>query len=101
MFPTDKGTGVSPYVARIISRLDELGTPYQLTSMGTILETVTVEDALNILRLAYDTLANDCERIYVTARMDIRKGDMGRMKQKIRSVKNRLGKRDSKTVNDH
>ncbi|ADU97270.1 MTH1187 family thiamine-binding protein [Thermovibrio ammonificans] len=96
MFPTDKGESVSPYVARIIKMIDESGVPYKLTPMGTVFETETMDEALEILKKAYQQLEPDCNRVYSVVKFDIRKGKSNRLKQKIESVEKKLGKEVSK-----
>jgi uncharacterized protein (TIGR00106 family) len=91
MFPTDKGDSVSEYVSRIMSMMDRNDTAYQLTSMGTIFEAETIEEAFNIINRAYKQLEPDCSRVYSTVKLDIRKGKSGRIIQKVESVKKRLG----------
>jgi uncharacterized protein (TIGR00106 family) len=93
MFPTDKGESISAYVARVLALIDEGGIPYCLTPMGTIIETETFEQALNVLHQAYNQLALDCDRVYVSAKLDIRKGKGGRLTQKIESVEKRVGRK--------
>jgi len=90
MFPTDKGESVSEYVARIIKMFKESDINYQLTPMGTIFEVETIEEANNIINNAYKRLEPDCNRVYTTIKMDIRKNKNNRMKQKIESIKKRL-----------
>ena len=92
MFPTDKGESVSQYVSRIIKMIDESGVSYKLTPMGTIFETDTMEAALEVIYKAYKVLEPDCNRIYTTIKMDIRKSDAGRIHKKIRSIEEKLGK---------
>lgn len=92
MFPTDQGVSVSPYVSRIIDLIDQSGHSYQLTPMGTIIETSTIREALDLIEKAYETLEPDCERVYSTLTFDIRKGKMGRMRQKISSIESKIGK---------
>lgn len=86
MFPTDKGESVSPYVSRIIDMIDRSGVAYQLTPMGTVVETETMKEALLIIEKAYEQLEPDCKRVYSSLKFDIRKGRSGRLKQKIASV---------------
>ncbi len=93
MFPTDKGESVSPYVGRILSYIDESGISYRLTPMGTIIETETLDEALDLFKQAYKQLERDCSRVYVSAKLDIRKGKGGRLTQKIESVEKRVGKK--------
>lgn len=92
MFPTDKGASVSPYVAKIIELISGLGYEYKLTAMGTIVETPTLPEALSVVENAYKLLEPDCERVYVTINLDIRKGDLGRIDSKIKSVTEKLKK---------
>ncbi len=96
MFPTDKGESVSPYVTRIIKMIDESGVPYKLTSMGTVFETETIDEALELIKRAYQQLEPDCNRVYSVVKFDIRKGKSNRMVQKIESVESKLKKEVSK-----
>ena len=96
MFPTDKGESVSPYVTRIIKMIDESGVPYKLTSMGTVFETETIDEALELIKRAYQQLEPDCNRVYSVVKFDIRKGKSDRMVQKIKSVESKLKKEVSK-----
>ena len=96
MFPTDKGESVSPYVSRIIRMIDESEIPYKLTPMGTVFETETMEEALNVIKRAYEQLEPDCNRVYAVVKFDIRKGKSNRLEQKIKSVEKKLGKEVSK-----
>ena len=91
MFPTDKGESVSAEVSRIIQMIRGSGVAYQLTPMGTIIETPTLEAALEIVQHAHDLLDRDAGRIYATIKLDIRKGQSERMDGKIRSVTDKIG----------
>jgi uncharacterized protein (TIGR00106 family) len=95
MFPTDKGESVSNYVSRIIKMIDGLGIPYKLTPMGTVFEANSMEEALEIINIAYKQLEPDCNRIYTVIKMDIRKGAKNRMEGKIKSVEEKLNKKIS------
>jgi len=59
--------------------------------MATIIETETMAQALEIIQKAYVMLEPDCERVYCVATFDIKKGDKGRMSQKIKSIVNQIG----------
>ncbi len=91
IFPTDKGESVSAYVARVIRLVKESGHPYQLTAMGTIVETETMAAATELLNQAYAALAEDCNRIYAAAKFDVRTGPLGRLAAKVRAVEEKLG----------
>ncbi len=92
MFPTDKNESVSPYVSRIIKAIDESGVNYKLTPMGTVFETESLDEALNIIRMSHEQLSPDCGRIYMNLKMDYRKDKSGRLIQKIESIEKKLGK---------
>ncbi|MCW8838679.1 MAG: MTH1187 family thiamine-binding protein [Thiovulaceae bacterium] len=92
MFPTSDdcrdGASVSKQVSKIIDAIDKSGVKYQLTPMGTVVETDTMKEALNIIELAYEQL--DCERIYSSLKFDIRKNSKNRLENKIKSVEKTL-----------
>lgn len=94
MFPTDKGESVSPYVSKIIKHIRRSGFSNQLTAMGTLVETETLPEALSLINEAYKILEEDCERVYVTANIDIRKGKLGRIDSKVRSIEDKLEGKD-------
>ncbi len=93
MFPTDKGESISPYVGRVLAHIDESGIAYRLTPMGTIIETETLDEALDLFKQAYKLLEPDCNRVYVSAKLDIRIGKGNRLTQKVASVEKRVGRR--------
>lgn len=96
MFPTSdecrEGSSVSKHVAKIIDAIDKSGVAYQLTPMGTVIETDTMKEALGIIELAYEQL-EDCERVYSSLKFDIRKNTSNRMSTKINSVEGKLGRK--------
>ncbi len=92
MFPTDKGESVSRYVSKIIEMIRSSGVSFSLTPMGTVMETDTLDQALDIIRKSHDLLAQDASRIYSTVKFDIRRGKENRMEGKIRSVEKKIGK---------
>ncbi len=91
IFPTDKGVSVSEYVARVLRVVREGGHPHVLTAMGTIVETERFEEATRLLEAAYRALEPDCQRVYLVAKFDIRKGPSGRLVAKVRAVEEKLG----------
>ena len=94
MFPTSSdcrdGSGVSKQVSKIIDMIRSTGVSYQLTPMGTIIETNSMSEALDIVQKAYEQL-EDCERVYSALKFDIRKGKSNRLKTKIASVEAKIG----------
>ena len=90
IFPTDKGESKSEYVAKVIKMIKDSGVDYQFTAMGTIIETPTVKEGLEIVEKAYEILQIDCSRIYSTIKIDYRKGYKNRLQQKVKSVESKI-----------
>jgi uncharacterized protein (TIGR00106 family) len=95
MFPTSdecrEGASVSKQVSKVIDAIDKSGVNYQLTPMGTVVETDTMKEALDIIELAYKQLEG-CERVYSSLKFDIRKNTKNRLKSKIESVQRNLNR---------
>lgn len=91
MFPTDKGESVSNYVSRIVLMMEKNTVPYRLTPMGTVFETETMKEALEIINKAYLELEPDCNRVYSSLKFDIRKGKSNRIEGKINSIEQKTG----------
>lgn len=92
MFPTDKGESVSAYVSQVIKMIRESGADYQLTPMGTIIETSTLKDAMVLVENAYTILEKaGCNRVYSSLKLDIRTGKENRLKGKIASIQEKIG----------
>ncbi len=92
MFPTDKGISVSEYVSKIIDMIRQSGCDYKLTAMGTIVETPDMETATGILNNAQKILEPHSDRIYCSAKFDIKKSENGRLTKKIESIESKIGK---------
>ena len=92
MFPTRKSVSVSPFVSKVVDSVRSKGFDNQLTAMGTIVETNTLAEALSVISDAYSTIEDECERVYVTINIDIRKGQAGRIYSKVKSVEEKISK---------
>lgn len=93
MFPTDKtGDSASDSVSKIIDMINKSGATYKLTAMGTIIETETLEEALDLVNKSYQVLEPFSNRVYSSIKLDIRKGKSDRLNQKIESIESRIGK---------
>ncbi len=95
MFPTDKGDSVSEFVSQVIKMISECGFAYKLNSMGTVVETDTMDEALEIISKAYKVLEPFSKRVYCTATFDIQKAKANRLSGKIASIEEKIGKVES------
>ncbi len=89
IFPVDKGTSVSPYVARVVDIIQKSGLDHQLGPMGTSIEGDWPEVTAVVDR-CFEALQVDCERIYFTIKADYRKNANNRLQGKVRSVQSKL-----------
>jgi uncharacterized protein (TIGR00106 family) len=90
--PLEKGASVSDFVARSLSIIDESGLDYRLHAMGTIVEG-ELDECLAVLRKCIEAMAADCDRITCTAKLDYRRGYSGRLRTKVTSVEDKLGRK--------
>jgi uncharacterized protein (TIGR00106 family) len=92
MAPLEKGDSVGEYVARSLKIIDDSGLDYRLHAMGTIIEG-EIDEVLGVLKQCLDAMAADCDRITCTAKLDYRRGHSGRLKTKVSSVEDKLGRK--------
>ena len=85
MSPLNKGDSVSEYVARSLKIIAASGLDYRLHAMGTIIEG-EIEQVLAVLQKCLEAMAEDCDRVTCTAKLDYRKGYQGRLESKVSSV---------------
>ena len=97
MTPLGKGESVSKYVAKVVDIVDRSGLPYVLTPMGTIVEGEDWDEVMEVLKRGFEELKKECPRISITMKIDYREGKSGRLRSKVESVQEKLG-RDIKTL---
>src|SRR3954447_17562043 len=91
MAPLERGPSVGEYVARSLKIIDESGLDYRLHAMGTIVEG-EIDDVLGVLKRCLESVAAAWERITCTAKLGSRRGYRGRLKSKVASVEEKLGR---------
>jgi uncharacterized protein (TIGR00106 family) len=92
IFPLDQGESLSREVSQVIEMIRDSGVSYQLTAMGTLIETDNVSQALEIVERATEKLSSaGCQRIYSAIKMDIRSGKNHRMQGKPSSIQQHIG----------
>ena len=89
--PLGAGESVSQYVARVVDLVDKSGLDYRLHAMGTEVEG-DLDALLDLLKRSIETMAADCDRVSVSAKIDYRKNHPGALLSKVASVEKRLGR---------
>jgi uncharacterized protein (TIGR00106 family) len=89
--PLGKGESVSQYVAECVELVERSGLDYELHSMGTIVEG-ELDQVLDLMRRCIEQVATHSDRVTCAAKLDFRKGQSGRLKSKVASVEQKLGR---------
>ncbi|WP_419787437.1 MTH1187 family thiamine-binding protein [Pseudodesulfovibrio sp.] len=84
----DQGT-FAPYVAQALQIIKDSGLPYELGSMGTVMEG-EYDEIMAVIKQCHDAMRQGSGRVYMTMAVDSREGDGGRMAQKVGSVEELL-----------
>ena len=85
------GTSLSKYVAAAVSALDNDGIKYELTGMGTLLESDDLEKIFTAIKTAHEAVFNTgAERVATSIKIDERRDEHKTIKDKVSSVTQRL-----------
>lgn len=91
IFPMDKGESVSPWVARVLDRVRESGLDYELNPMGTCIEG-DWEPVMKTVDVCMRELQKDCSRIYMTLKVDFRRGRVDALTSKRQSLEEKMSR---------
>ena len=89
IFPVGKGESLSSHVARALKIIKDSGLPHKFGPMGTSVEGEW-DEVVSVVGDCLEDLKKDCDRICMTIRLDYRKGPLGRIESKVKSVEKRL-----------
>jgi uncharacterized protein (TIGR00106 family) len=89
--PLGMGESVSPYVSRCLEIIEQSGLDYQLHAMGTLVEG-ELDQVLDVMRRCIEVTAAECPRVTCSAKLDYRRGHSGRLRSKVASVEEKLGR---------
>lgn len=92
MSPLDKGESVGAYVARSLDIIDKSDIPYRLNPMGTVIEGEW-DQVMAVVKACYVAMRRDCRRISCSIKIDAREGHADRLKAKVASVEERVGRK--------
>jgi len=91
MSPLSKGESVGQYVSRSLEIIDQSGLPYRLNPMGTVIEGPW-DEVLGVVKACWERMSKDCDRVSTIIKVDYRKGKIGRIESKVKSVEKTLGR---------
>jgi uncharacterized protein (TIGR00106 family) len=96
--PLGKGESVTAYVAECVDLIDRSGLNYELHSMGTIIEG-ELDQVLDLMRRCIEQVATHSDRVTCAAKLDFRRNHEGRLKTKVASIEQKLGRTLHKGAN--
>ncbi len=85
------GTSLSQYIAAAVSALDEVGIKYEVSGMGTLMETNNPEELFKAIKAAHEAVFTEgANRVATSIKIDDRRDTERTMKDKVTSVKKKL-----------
>jgi uncharacterized protein (TIGR00106 family) len=85
IFPIGKEESVSKYASRAVKIIKDSGLPHHIGPMGTAIEGEW-DEVMSVVKSCTESLKNDCNRLYLTMKVDYRQGQSGRMGKKVKKV---------------
>lgn len=88
----DIGPSLSPFVAQVIDVINQnTKVEHLLTPMGSVLEG-QYDDVMELIKEIFYKFAPDYERLGITIKIDFRASKQDRIKGKVKSVQEKMGK---------
>jgi len=92
IMPVGKGESLSGDVAEAVKLIAEEGLPYHFGPMSTSIEG-DWDRVMRLVKRCRDRMLERSSRVYMVMKIDDRKGADGRLKGKMESVEEKLGRR--------
>ena len=89
--PVGRGEELAGLVAKVLDIVDRSGLPYQLTSMGTIVEG-DWDDVMGLIKACHRAMRRQAGRVLTRISIDDRAGSAKRMRRKVEAVEKVLGR---------
>lgn len=94
IFPLDQGEELADHVSRAVAIIRDSGLPHALGPMGTAMEG-DYDAVMAVVKQCHDAMRAECRRVYLAITVDSREQPPGhaggRLDQKVRAVRERLG----------
>jgi uncharacterized protein (TIGR00106 family) len=92
VFPIDKGgQGLSRYVAESMEIIEKSGLAFEIHALGTLIEG-PADKVFEVIRECHLNMTRHSDRVMTTVKIDDRRGATDRLKGKVRSVEEKLGR---------
>ncbi len=89
--PIGKDVSLSKYVAKSLDIIDKSGINYRMNPMGTVVEGGW-DEVIKLIKQCHDAMRTHSDRVVTSIKIDDRKGVVGALDGKIRSVEDKVGR---------
>jgi uncharacterized protein (TIGR00106 family) len=84
-------TSISKYIAAAISTLDNMGIKYEISGMGTLIETDDPKKLFDAIRVVHESVFKEgAERVATSIKIDDRRDVQKTIEEKILSVQEKI-----------
>jgi len=90
--PMCESEDTADWLAMVIDKIDESGLDYQVTAMGTIIESDSWDVLMDTVKLAHETILANCARVQTDLRIDEHKGRSGMLNKRVNEMEHITGK---------
>ena len=85
------GTSLSKYIAAAVSALDKTGIKYEISGMGTIMESDDSDELFEAIKAAHEAVFNvGAQRVATSVKIDDRRDKEKNLEEKVSSVKEKM-----------
>lgn len=92
VIPIGKENSISPFVAKIVTIIDESGLDYRMNAMATVVEG-EMDQVLDLIRKCHGAAMKDVERVLIRVVIDDRQDKASpRLDKKLVSIEEKIGK---------
>ncbi len=92
VFPLDKGAaGLSRYVAESIQIIEQSGLEFEVHALGTLIEGPS-DKVFEVIKACHDNMRAHSDRVVTTVKIDDRADARARIRGKVTSVEEQLGR---------
>ena len=84
-------TSLSRYIAAAVSALDKAGVKYEISGMGTIMESDNTEKLFDAIKIAHEAVFQEgAKRVATSVKIDDRRDKEESLEEKVLSVKEKM-----------
>ena len=83
---------IADWLAMVIDIIDESGVDYQVTAMGTLIESNDWDELMGVVHQCHNAILSNCARVQTDLKIDEHKGRTGMLEKRISEMEHLTGK---------